>query len=280
MITAAIINWNSGELLRHCVRSLVDHGGDVDIVVIDNASTDDSRQRIREFENRVRWIQNADNAGFAGAVNCAFAETVSPYVLILNPDVTATDGAIARLSGFLDQHPRVAVVGAYVAQGYLPKHLPSVTSLVLENLGLRSRRGSGGAPGAGPVLVQQVAGAAMMIRREAFDRVHGFDVQFHPAWYEDVDFCRRVAAAGWQVGFDPAARFGHVGGYSVRALGYAEFATSYYRNQLRYSRRHLPYGLPVLRLSIGLHLLAQSLTGRLRPWTRLPRMLWGAVWQW
>ena len=77
------------------------------------------------------------------------------------------------------------------------------------------------------------------VGREAFDEVGGYDEQFHPAWYEDVDFCRRLKTAGWSTYFAPQARFLHEGGYSARALGSSAFAAAYYRNQLRYVQKHL-----------------------------------------
>jgi GT2 family glycosyltransferase len=78
-----------------------------------------------------------------------------------------------------------------------------------------------------------------MIRRDAFDAVGGFDEQFHPAWYEDVDFCLRLKAGGWQIYFAPKAEFLHEGGYSREMLGSERYAQAYYSNQLRYARKHL-----------------------------------------
>ena len=78
-----------------------------------------------------------------------------------------------------------------------------------------------------------------MIRRSAFLEVGGFDNRFYPAWYEDVDFCKRLKSAGWRIYFDPVARFLHEGGYSAKALGTSGFAAAYYRNQLRYVHKHM-----------------------------------------
>jgi GT2 family glycosyltransferase len=76
------------------------------------------------------------------------------------------------------------------------------------------------------------------VRREAYAAVGGFDERFVPAWYEDVDFCRSLSLAGWEVHFSREAEFVHEGGYSARALGSTAFASAYYRNQLRYIDKH------------------------------------------
>ena len=88
------------------------------------------------------------------------------------------------------------------------------------------------------IQVDQPAAAALMVRRDAFDEVGGFDEQFYPAWYEDVDFCLRVKEKGWELYFAADAKFLHEGGYSAARMGAEDFLRSYYRNQLRYARKH------------------------------------------
>src|SRR6185295_2582221 len=114
---------------------------------------------------------------------------------------------------------------------YLPRQLPTATSLIRENLGLAKRPQLGTTND--PYEVEQPAAAALLVRRSAYEEVGGFDSRFYPAWYEDVDFCKRMKAAGWRIYFDPTAQFTHEGGYSAKALGKSAFATAYYRNQLR-----------------------------------------------
>src|SRR5215467_8968653 len=85
--------------------------------------------------------------------------------------------------------------------------------------------------------VEQVAAAALIIRREAYDDAGRFDEQFYPAWYEDVDFCWKLKRRGWETYFAPQAEFLHDGGYSTAALGTEAFPYSYYRNQARYAQK-------------------------------------------
>src|SRR5262245_49494770 len=208
--TVAIINWNSGRWLRPCVESLLATTITADILVIDNASEDASLESIAGFRNRVNLVQNSVNRGFAAAVNQAFQATSTPYVLILNPDVRAMPGAIQVLAEFLDAHSKAGAIGGNVGEKYLPKKLPTVSSLIRENLAGNEALSALPPGSAAPFLqVEQTAAAALMIRRDAYDDVGGFDERFYPAWYEDVDFCQQLKAHGWEIYFAPQAEFPH-----------------------------------------------------------------------
>jgi GT2 family glycosyltransferase len=281
--TAAIINWNSGHRLRTCIESLLANTTTVEILVVDNASNDASLDSVQGFRSRVNFVRNPVNRGFAAAVNQAFRATSTPYVLILNPDVRATSRAVQFLEDFLLMHPRAAAIGGHVGDKYLPKALPTVGSLVRENLGFpaaavreaqarqraASRREAQARQRAAsridrrqsdtlPLQVDQPAAAALMIRRDAFEDVGGFDEQFYPAWYEDVDFCQRLKSKGWHTYFAPSAEFLHEGGYSAETMGSPDFLRSYYSNQLRYVKKHFSVlGTAAVRASIAAGMLGR-----------------------
>ena len=100
----------------------------------------------------------------------------------------------------------------------------------------------------------------MMIRRDAYEAVGGFDERFYPAWYEDVDFCRRLKKEGWEIYFAPKAAFLHEGGYSAGAMGAASFASAYYGNQLRYARKHFgTAGSAAVRASIAAGMIGRMI---------------------
>ena len=246
--TVAIVNWNSGDLLRTCIESVIATTTSVKILVIDNASRDFSMDCKLEFSDRVNLIRLSENRGFAGGVNQAFRWTSTPYVLIINPDIQVLPGAIQLLEEFMGQYPRAGAAGGYVGEKYLPRPFPTTRSLILENLGVQ--RLTIAALRSGPAQVDQVAAAAIMIRRQAYEQTGGFDEHFHPAWYEDVDYCHRLKCCGWQVYFVPAAEFIHTGGYSTEALGNGDFLRAYYRNQIFYARKHLgPIDAALVRAS-------------------------------
>src|SRR4029078_6585722 len=104
--TVAIINWNSGRFLRPCIESLLATSTSAELLVVDNASQDTSLESIERFKNRGHFVQNSVNRGFAAAVNQAFQATSSSYVLILNPDLRVTPGAVQQLEEFMENHPR------------------------------------------------------------------------------------------------------------------------------------------------------------------------------
>jgi GT2 family glycosyltransferase len=236
-IAVGIINWNSGHWLKDCIASLLSTTDAAEILVVDNASTDHSLEDAAGFADRVRFVRNESNLGFADGVNKAFASTSSPYVLILNPDIGVRTGVVEGMRRFLDAHPKAAAIGGHVGKNYLPRRLPTAASLIRENLGLRKRSQEQALQE--PYEIEQAAAAALMIRRSAYLEVGGFDSRFYPAWYEDVDFCKQLQSGGWRIYFDPTAQFLHEGGYSTKALGTSAFAAAYYRNQLRYVRKHM-----------------------------------------
>jgi GT2 family glycosyltransferase len=245
-----IVNWNSGRRLCSCLQSLP---ASPQIVVIDNASADDSLHSAKATGGPALFIENATNRGFAAAVNQGFAATSTPYVLLLNPDVHVTPGSIEMLERVLDEHPHAGAVGGYVNEKYLPRPLATPWTVVRENLGLpvQFRYFLVGSPNS--FEVGQAAAAALLVRRDAYNAAHGFDEIFYPAWYEDVDFCRSLRNKGWEVRFARDAEFVHEGGYSAKALGSSDFAAAYYRNQLRYISKH--FG-PAARLMVRLSLVA------------------------
>ncbi|MBI2151071.1 MAG: glycosyltransferase family 2 protein, partial [Acidobacteria bacterium] len=270
---AVIVNWNSGNRLRTCIESLVRTSTNTEVLVVDNASEDASIESVEMFRDRVSFIRNSVNRGFAAAINQAFDATTSACVLVLNPDIQVTAGAVRRLEDFMETHPRAGAAGGYVDEKYLPRDFPTVGGIVRENLGLGHRKTVGAvydrprssnceiAGGHRPSLqVDQPAAAALMVRRDAYEDVGGFDEQFYPAWYEDVDFCKRLKDRGWEIYFIPQAEFLHAGGYSAEALGAEKFARAYYGNQVRYARKHLgPAGAAVVRASIAAGMIGRML---------------------
>jgi GT2 family glycosyltransferase len=244
-----IVNWNSGPRLKACLESLPE---DSHPVVVDNASEDGSIQIAKQSRIRAVIIENSTNRGLAAAINQGFAATSTDYVLLLNPDVLATPGAIETLGRILKDNPRAGAVGGYVNDRYLPRPLASPWTVVRENLGLP-------AAALDAETVGQTAAAAVLVRREAWRSAGGFDEQFFPAWYEDVDFCKSLSEAGWEVRFARKAQFIHEGGYSAKALGASNFAEAYYRNQIRYIRKHFGAAATLLvRLSIVAGMAARA----------------------
>ena len=260
--SVTIINWNSGIRLKTCIESLLETAPSAEILVVDNASEDDSLELAHGFRNQVHFVSNSVNRGLAAAINQAFNTTSNEHVLVLNPDIRVLPGAVVILEDFLKANPRTGAVGGYVNEKYLPRRFPTVGALVRENLALRKITGDHNPPlqPGNAIAVDQPAAAALMVRRDAYESIGGFDEQFYPAWYEDVDFCQRLKKEGWDIYFVPKAEFLHEGGYSAGALGAEKFANAYYRNQMRYAKKHFgPAGVGVVRASIAVGMIGRMI---------------------
>lgn len=232
-LSIIIVNWNGGELLRRCVESVVASPPSVvyEVVVVDNASTDDSLDPLRASDaaaalgGRLRFVENTDNLGFGRANNQGFALTNSPLLFLLNPDAEVTPGSIDSLCAALRSDARVGAVGPRMlkADGSLQPSVwpnpPTVRQMLLWGLWLhkllpeRAR---------GELLLAEhwahdsrrevgmLSGAALLVRREVIEEVGGFDERFH-MYGEDNEWCFRINRAGWRLVFEPAAVVKHLG---------------------------------------------------------------------
>jgi len=247
------VSWNSAAHVRDAIASVPEG---VPVVVIDNASMDGSAEVAREAGAHV--IDAGTNLGFGPACNRAAAEGgPSETILFLNPDAALVDGAktLAALLAALDADPAVAAVAPRLEgdgqDRFQLRRLPSVRGLVREallvdrlfpdNAGLRRDRYLDEDRRAA-FDVEQPAAAALLVRRNAFEALSGFDAAFTPAWFEDVDLCARFLESGWRIRYVPEGRARHVGGVTMQALSYRDFRPVYVRNLFRYLARHASRG--------------------------------------
>lgn len=251
-LTLVIINWNARQHLDACLRSASALGHP--IVVVDNASSDGSAAMVAETYPSVCLVASPANLGFAGGVNAGVAVTTTPWVLILNPDVQPTPDGLARLA---DEAMHVDDVGAAGARlvdaagvtqaGFAVRRFPTLATLAVDLL-LIDKVWPGNPVTARYLArdvdlsasqdVEQPAAACLLVRRAAFDAIGGFDAGFHPAWFEDVDFCRRLRTAGWRIRYVADAPMRHEGGVAMRSMGLGSFNQAWYRNMRRYVDRH------------------------------------------
>lgn len=252
-----VVTYNSAQYLDECLRSAARFGGG-DIVVVDNHSTDASCEIARAAGAGL--IANAENLGFAAAVNQGVRALKTETVLLLNPDArvaTPLTPMVARVSG----HPQVGVVGGRLLnedgsdqEGFAVRRFPTAAALMAESLGLNRLWPSNPVNRRYRALdldlsrsrpVEQPAGAFLLFTRSAWERLGGFDERFHPVWFEDVDFCKRAALAGYEIWYEPEVRAFHTGGHSVLELQPSDRQRFWYGNLLQYAARHFESGLVV-----------------------------------
>ena len=249
-ISVIIVSYNVRELLRQCLRSLEEPGNSAvidEVIVVDNASRDDSAAMIRQEFPRVVLIENAANPGFTAANNQALRIARGAQILFLNPDAEVTPGALVRMSTYLNENPRVGVLGPKLRfpDGTIQssrRRFPTLLTALLEstvaercwpeNDTVRHFRVSDRDDNT----VQDVdwlVGACLLARREVVDSVGGFDERFF-MYSEELDWCRRAKSVDWRVTFLPTAEVVHHEGKSSeqnlvrRAINFSESKCRYF----------------------------------------------------
>lgn len=259
-----IINWNVRDLLATCLQTvsadLARGSLSAQMWVVDNASTDGSTAMLRRDFPQVQLIASDKNLGFAGGNNAALRAmgfeakgAASPElpaaVLLLNPDTRVHAGALEALYSFLKRQPRAGVAGARLVYGdgsfqHSVFGFPGLWQLALELLpapgrlvesGLNGRYARSLYESGRPFKVGHPLGAAMCVRREAIAQTGLLDERYH-MYVEEVDWCKRMAMAGWEAYCVPAAMVTHLGGQSTGQIKLDSFVNlwasryQFYRN--------------------------------------------------
>jgi N-acetylglucosaminyl-diphospho-decaprenol L-rhamnosyltransferase len=248
MVSIVIVNWNSGRFLGYCVRSLLDNAAGSQIVIVDNASTDSSLDSVKESGASILLIRNNRNAGFAAGCNLGWRSCSGTHILFLNPDTEAYPDSIACLEKALINDSSVWAVGGRLvsssgrAGDYL-RPFPAVwrvaaDAFFVDELCRMVQHSHQPSNSTGPIEVDQPAAACLMVSKAALEKIGGFDEAFYPAWFEDVDLCRRIRNQGGRILYQPAARFLHHGGSSLDRISRQAFLEYFHTNQIRYFHKH------------------------------------------
>lgn len=231
-VSAVVVNYNAGDLLVKCVRSLRAEGVE-DVVVADNDSGDGSRDALAAADAGARWIPTGGNLGFGGGANRGAAVANGGLLLVCNPDLEVEAGGVKALVEALAGDPGLAIVGprienpdgtVYPSPRIFPGLLDAVGHAFVgfvkpDNVFTRRYRMLDIDRSAPSSDVDWVSGSCFLVRREAWEQLGGFDESYF-MYAEDVDLCWRAKALGWRVGFEPAARVMHVQGASTDQRAY------------------------------------------------------------
>lgn len=218
--------------------------------MLDNASWDGSAQMVAQCFPGVRLVQSAENLGFARGYNQAAAEAQGRHLLLLNPDTVTRPGALRKLVECLDSHPRAGAVGPRLlnADGtlqYSCRRFPHPLAALFRNTPLgklfpRNRYTRAylmtDYDHSREARVDWISGAAMAIRREAWEQVGGFDEGFF-MYAEDMDWCRRAGTAGWEIWYAPSAEIVHRIGRSSDQVPF-QMVLQFHRSMARFYRKH------------------------------------------
>ncbi|MCK5492041.1 MAG: glycosyltransferase family 2 protein, partial [Candidatus Omnitrophica bacterium] len=228
-VSIIIVNFNTKIYLRECIKSILQTtiGISFEVIVIDNASSDDSVEMMKHEFNDIRLICNTVNNGFAKANNQGIAISQGKYLFFLNPDTLVLKDSISGLGLFLDKNLRCGIVGSKLYVNIQKKYHPSIRMFPNPRLAFVKF-----IPGAGFILkvynkfilntdrtykVEYLCGAALMIKKEVLYEIGVFDEEFF-MYAEEADLCRRAHLAGFKVYYYPKAEVVHYGGKSSEPL--------------------------------------------------------------
>jgi GT2 family glycosyltransferase len=249
-IRAVMVNYNAGAWLRRAVNSVLESTRPVELVVIDNQSTDDSLACLSDLETagRVELVRNASNRGYASACNQALEDNSADFYLLINPDCELEPETIGRLLATLEAQPDAGVVGALVLnpdgseQRACRRREPTPARSVITMLGLESFLPGDGVNIRGPLPeswleLEAVSGALLLVRGSLMRQLGGLDEDYF-LHCEDLDLFHRIRAAGFSVLFEPRARVRHAKGVSQLSR---PLASEWHKHagMVRYYRKHL-----------------------------------------
>ena len=271
MLSIVIVSWNVEELLAACLRSINVNKGDleVEVIVVDSASQDGTVAMVREQFPHVTMLAQADNVGFPLGNNIGLAQASGDYLLLLNPDTEIVGDALQTMVSYLSAHPHVGMIGPELlntdrSHQSSRRRFPTLLTGIFESTWLQT---------CAPrhilrdyymedtrdeeiVSADWVNGACMLTTRDVYERVGGMDPGYF-MYSEELDWCRRIKDAGYDITYLPTAKvLHHQGKSSEQAVTHRHI--NFNRAKLRYFRKfHGRAAYVTLRIVLLLNYLLQ-----------------------
>ncbi len=257
-VSILIVSWNVRELLCACLDSiltapvtLTPQQGlpHVEIIVVDSASSDDTVAYLTTHYPQVKVLAQRENVGFTRGNNIALAKARGRHLLLLNPDTLVLGDAIGTMMRYLDDHPQVGIVGPHTLNSdgstqSTRRHFPNKRIAFFESTSWQAFAPRAwladyyvsSAPDTATLAVDWVQGSCLMARREVYEQIGALD-EGYVMFFEEMDWCKRAKAAGWQVHYLGNAQIIHHGGQSSVQIG-AQKHIHFQQSKLRYFRKH------------------------------------------
>lgn len=246
-----IVSWNVRDLLAACLRTIQANAGtlDLEIIVVDSASTDSTPAMIREQFPTVRLLAQTENVGFTRGNNIGLKAATGRTMLLLNPDTEIVADALPVMVAYLDVHPEISVVGPHTLNSdgttqSSKRRFPTLLTGIFESThlqklaprGLLDRFYTNDIPDTAIAQVDWVQGSAILFRREVYDKIGGLD-ESYVMYSEEVDWCKRAHNAGFQLVYLGSASIIHHGGKSTEQAS-ARTHIYFQQSKIRYFRKH------------------------------------------
>lgn len=233
-ISILTVNYKTPELTRACIESVLEQQAvDFEMIVVDNASNDESVSVLNALTDKIIFIPNNENVGFGRANNQAFKKSSGKYLFLLNPDARLLNkNDLANAVKFMDEHPEFGLVGTRIVDGdgnfqnTISDHYPRQKQCSADFSHLPGKWAC-------------VLGASMVIRRDAFEKVNGFDEDFF-LYAEETDLCLRMRKAGYEIGYLENVTVSHIGGASAKKLPSAEVVRRKKSAKYLFYKKHYP----------------------------------------
>lgn len=251
-LSIIIVNWNTVDYLKACLRSIETHAPSCqyEVIVVDNASSDGSAEMVEQSFPGVKLIANSVNEYYAEGNNIGIRESRGEFVLLLNPDTKVKSGALDALLAFGREHPDAAAVGCRLVSpdGTIQdscRGFPDPSGVFFEYMRISRAFPESKVFGRYRMTwfdykhvaeVDQPMGSCLLLSRKALDEVDMFDKEF-PIFFNDVDWCYRAKRLGWKVYFTPDAEVIHHGGAATAQVSRAMKRESH-RSLWRFYRKH------------------------------------------
>jgi hypothetical protein len=254
-LSIVIVNWNSQEVVTECLASIYRNLNDIqfEVIVVDNNSSDNGVNVIKNRYTKVKLIENAVNVGFGKANNQGLKISKGKFVLLLNPDAVIQNRAIQNMLAFMQNDESIGAVGPKIVDdnnAVRPEGARNYLTLAGELAQLakwdRLRRKNSVNKFRNQLQeVEALSGSCMLMRKACLDQIGGFDEQFF-LYAEDVDLCYRIKQSGWKVYYFPDATVRHRAHQSsAKAADFSPFAVSC-ASSYKYFKKNRGFGVAIL----------------------------------
>ena len=231
-ISIIIVNYNTADLIGLCLQSILQQADvSYEIIVIDNASSDNSLQYLKTFGDKITLIENPENAGFGKANNIAAKIAQGQYLYLLNPDTQLQNKTdLKNIFQFMKNNPQYGLVGTGIIKNTTlkestpKKHYPGEKYIKNQYKNL-------------PGNVAWVIGASTVIPKTIFETIHGFDEDYF-LYGEDADICLRIRKAGCEIGCFPEVKIRHVDGGSERQTSWYDLTMKKRKGLYTFYKKH------------------------------------------
>lgn len=270
-LSIIVVSWNVASLLDACLKSIytstTDNGPEIEIIVVDSASSDDTVSMLQSRHPAVILLPQTENVGFTLGNNIGLAQAGGRYLLLLNPDTEVIGDSLARMVRYLDENPEVGIIGPHTLNSdgttqSTKRRFPTPALAFFESTwfqGMAPRRWldrfyATDITDDAIADVDWVQGSALMARREVYDQIGGLDTGY-VMYSEELDWCKRAKQAGWRVVYLGTAQITHHGGKSSEQVA-VRMHVHFQESKLRYFRKY--HGLLIATLLRGFLLFSYA----------------------